>query len=341
MSSADSFAAAFEGIRQGYETGRIAHAYLIVGSPRGDALAFAESFLQLLFCRGQKAPCGSCAECARVKDRTHPDILWIEPESKSRKIRIEQMREQLAPRILQTSYGGGWKAGVLLHADRLTDEAANAFLKLLEEPPGSSLLLLVTDAVHRLLPTIVSRCQRIALSGGRDDSEAVWYAPLLGILREGGARDPLQATAQAGRVKALIDAIKDQVEQEEKERAAAEAEARADGAREDKETFEARVKSRVNEARTDILRCILLWRRDVLVTVLGAEASVLHYDDETDAIRRQATGLSYGDALAQVNSVEDMIRRFERNLPDDTVLLAGFRGAGAAPRSWVDSSPVC
>jgi DNA polymerase III subunit delta' len=340
MSSIDSFTAAFEGLRQGYESGRIAHAYLLVGSPRGDALAFAESFLQMLFCQGKRKPCGTCSECTRVKDRVHPDVLWIEPESRSRKIRIEQIREQLAPRIMQTSYGGGWKAGVLLHADRLTDEAGNAFLKILEEPPGSSILLLVTDAAQHLLPTVVSRCQRIVLSDRRDDTEAEWYKPLLAILQESPSGGAVESIAQAGRLKSILELVKKRVEAEEEERARAEADARQDGTKEEKETFEARVKSRVNEVRTAIMRCILLWRRDVLVTVLKADESVLHYRDHAEAIRTQAAGLTYDRALSQVQAVEGMIRQLEKNMPDETVMLAGLRGLLGASPSGVDSPAI-
>lgn len=159
MSSIDSFTAALDGLKQGYETGRLAHAYLVVGSPRGNALAFSESFIQFLFCRDKNRPCGKCPECDRVKRHEHPDVLWLQPETKSRRIDIEQIREELTPRISRTSYGGGYKVGVILYADRLTEGAANAFLKTLEEPPRDSLIILVTDRPSLLLPTVLSRCR--------------------------------------------------------------------------------------------------------------------------------------------------------------------------------------
>ena len=214
MSSIDSFTAALDGLKQGYEAGRLAHAYLVVGSPRGNALAFAESFLQFLFCREKNRPCGKCPECGRVKRHEHPDVLWLQPETKSRKIDIEQIREELTPRISRTSYGGGWKVGVILYADRLTEGAANAFLKTLEEPPGSSLLLLVTNSVQHLLPTIVSRCQRIVLSAGQEE-EGHWQAALLDVLRRGPPQDSIEALIQSGRLKTILNEIKKVVSAEE------------------------------------------------------------------------------------------------------------------------------
>ena len=326
MSSIDSFTAALDGLKQSVETDRLAHAYVVVGSPRGNALAFVESFLQFLFCRAPHRPCGKCPECERVKRHEHADVLWLQPETKSRKIHIEQIREELTPRISRTSYAGGYKVGVILYADRLTEEAANAFLKTLEEPPGSSLLLLVTNSVQSLLPTIVSRCQRIVLSNAPDE-EGPWQTKLLDVLRRGPPHDSVEAMIQSGLLKTILNDIKKDISAKEE----ANDEAPVD---ENEDAHSARIAARVIEARTNILRQLLLWKRDVLLAVLGAGDDVLHFESETAAIREQAGMLNYGQALRQVGAVEGIIRRLERNLPDETVFEVGLRGAtGASVRS--------
>jgi DNA polymerase-3 subunit delta' len=315
MSSIDSFSAAFDGLRQGFESGRTAHAYLVVGSPRGNALALAESFLQLLFCSAKDRPCGECRECLRVKSHEHPDIMWLHPESKSRRIDIEQIREELNPRMTQTSYGGGWKAGVLVHADRMTDAAANAFLKTLEEPPGRTVLLLLSDAPQHLLPTIVSRCQRVVLGGGQEELEGPWVEPLLEVLRSGVPASLLEARLQAGLLKQLLDTVKESAAEGLGEEATAE---------QDEDILEARVAARVVEVRSDIMRAILLWRRDVLLKVLGMDDRFLHFQNELDVLARQARGLKYADALADLRAVEAMVSRLERNLPPESVFGVGL-----------------
>jgi DNA polymerase III delta' subunit len=324
MSSIDSFTTALDGLKQGYETGRLAHAYLVVGSPRGNALAFSEAFLQFLFCREKSKPCGKCPECERVKRHEHPDVLWLQPETKSRKIDIEQIREELAPRISRTSYGGGYKVGVILYADRLTEGAANAFLKTLEEPPGSSLLLLLTNSVQNLLPTIVSRCQRIVLSDAQEE-EHRWQAAVLDVLRRGPPQDSIEALIQSGRLKAILNEVKKAVSAEE--------ESAGDEANEEsEEAHDARIAARVLEVRTSIMRQLLLWKRDVLMAVLGVGDEVLHFEDEKLVIREQAKNLNYARAMRQVEAVEGIIRRLERNLPDEVVFEVGLRGStGAAP----------
>jgi DNA polymerase-3 subunit delta' len=310
--SADRFSELFESLRQSHAAGRLAHAYLVIGAPRGNALALAEALLQVLFCTGDPRPCGECAECRRVREHVHPDVLWIEPESKSRRIKIERIREELIPRLAQGSYGGGWKAGVLVQADRLTEDAANAFLKMLEEPPGSSLILLLTDTPQNLLPTIVSRCHRLLLAAEESARTEPWRAALLEVLRKDLAADALEALAQAGRMKTILESIRKSAEKEQE--LEQDAHEKVDL---DKDVIEARVRTRVLEARAGIVRCLMEWRRDVLLTVLGMAPEDLHYPKEVEFIRRQAARLDYGRALRRFRAVEVLHRQLERNVPDE------------------------
>ena len=110
MDTVDMHAEAWKGIRNGFESGRLAHAYVIVGSPRGNALQFAESFLKLLFCESAEKPCNECVTCRRVEEHKHSDTLWLEPQSKSRQIKADEVRA-VVRRMTQTSFEGGWKGG--------------------------------------------------------------------------------------------------------------------------------------------------------------------------------------------------------------------------------------
>ena len=315
VSSSERWDEALGALRQGLEAGRLGHAYLVVGPPRGQGLALAEALLQLLFCRAENRPCGECAECRRVRGHAHPDIQWIEPESKSRRIEIDTVRENLLQAMAQTSYGGGWKAGVLLHAERLTDGAANALLKMLEEPPASSLILLLTDAAQQILPTIRSRCQRILLTDEPGRAVEDWHEPLLAILRgDEPARSALDALARAGHVKAILDAVRKAVESEEGEDEVEE------------EVHEARIRAKVLEVRGRLLRFILDWRRDVLLTVQGVEQGVLHFPAEAEHTRRQAARLTYAGALRRLQAVDILARRLERHLSDEVAFEALWMG---------------
>ncbi|MBR4523780.1 MAG: hypothetical protein IKO64_06070 [Kiritimatiellae bacterium] len=155
---------AYSLIARAIDQGRVPPAYLIVGDVRGNAEELALRIVNRLFT--------GCA--AQIEHRTHPDIVFLEPEGKARIIKVDSVRDRLVAPLGDTSFSGGWKVGVIYGADRMKAEAANAFLKTLEEPTPHTLFLLLTDAPESILPTIKSRTQQICLeiTGdylGRDD----------------------------------------------------------------------------------------------------------------------------------------------------------------------------
>ena len=304
------FDTAWEGIEKGWDNGQLAHAYLLQGAPHGAARRFAEKMLNLIF-----------DHHPQVQTRTHPDIFWAEPESKSRQIRRNQIapdkkepRDNLIQRFSQTSFSGGWKVGVILCADRMTEQASNAFLKTLEEPPARSLLLLITNEPQSLLPTITSRCQRIVLSDEDEEVSNHWKIPLFDILREFPPDSVPEAGLAAARLAAILKELYKIFEKEELKNIPEDL-----SAKESKTLLEARATARMIEARTDILRTMLLWQRDVLFAVLEQDESTLYFPDEKESLMNQANVCSRADALARIAAVEEMGRQLNRYLPAELV----------------------
>ncbi|OGV43313.1 MAG: hypothetical protein A2X46_06660 [Lentisphaerae bacterium GWF2_57_35] len=325
MSSIDDIAGPFESLKKSLAEGRLSHAYLMVGSPRGNGLALAESLLKLLYCSGSEKPCGQCTACGQVEEHRHPDIHWLEPESKGRVIKIDQIRS-LIKQISQTPFvEGGWKAAVILYADRLNEESQNAFLKTLEEPPGRSLLLLIAEAPQSLLPTIVSRCQRLVVASGQGSLGAQWQEALVEVLRQGGPANPMDVFLQSGRLTSLMEQIQESIENADD---SAEEPADEDG---EPEVVDARVRARVLEAQAAVFQQMMLWNRDVLLCRLEAEPELLHFPEEIAVLREQAAKLTPQQALERVATVEDMARRLQRHMPDEIVFEAGLM-KGLAPR---------
>ena len=128
---------------------RLAHAYLLTG-PDGSNLRELGIRLAGLIVGQSEEPL------------KHSDVHIAEPESKSRRIVIEQIRD-MEQSLQMRSARGGRKVGIIFDADRLQDQAANAFLKTLEEPPRNTHLVLVSSLPDQLLTTILSRCIEIAL----------------------------------------------------------------------------------------------------------------------------------------------------------------------------------
>src|SRR5436190_14967064 len=144
---------ALEFLRRAYEQNRLAHAYLITGPPGSGKEVLAAELASLV--NGTPAK-----DVFSAKAR---EIFVARPESKSRRISIEQIRG-LEHALQMRAASSRRKVAIIPNADRLGDQAANAFLKTLEEPPQDSLLLLLTALPEVLPETILSRCIAISLA---------------------------------------------------------------------------------------------------------------------------------------------------------------------------------
>ncbi|HEX8295711.1 MAG TPA: hypothetical protein VF593_05390, partial [Chthoniobacteraceae bacterium] len=137
-------------LERAHAQGRLAHAYLITGPAGCGKRALATQLARIIL----DDPAADLAQ--------HSDVHLAEPESKSRRILIEQIRT-LEQALHMRSFFGGRKVGIVFDADRLQPNAANAFLKTLEEPPNHSHLVLVSAHPDQLLDTIISRCLEVPL----------------------------------------------------------------------------------------------------------------------------------------------------------------------------------
>ena len=144
--------------RTGEETQEMTHAWIFTGPPGSGRSSAAIAFAQALIC--PQGGCGTCNECRSAKSSAHPDVEIISTEGLS--IKIEDVRELLT-RTSWTPSMGGWRVVVMEDADRLTESAANALLKAIEEPGTRTVWLLCAPTLHDLLPTIRSRCRHIQL----------------------------------------------------------------------------------------------------------------------------------------------------------------------------------
>lgn len=161
-------------LQKSLETGRLAHASLFVGSSSAEMEEMVIALAQTLHCenppaRSEKSgmpldACGKCRNCNLIAERKYPDVQWIYPESKIRIITTEQIRKLIASSQLKSS-SGNYEISVISSADRLNTQAANAFLKTLEEPVPGKIFILLTHDAQKIIPTILSRCRRIIFEG--------------------------------------------------------------------------------------------------------------------------------------------------------------------------------
>ena len=160
------------------------NAWLLTGRRDTGKTAFARHLAQALLCEQPQAehqPCGNCPSCHLFAQGSHPDYYELAPElpaegesaRKLLQIKIDAVRAVLSP-LLQSSVRGGLRVVLVQPAETMNTQAANALLKMLEEPPASVVFLLVTHNKDRLLPTIKSRCRPFLLPAPSTE-EALGY----------------------------------------------------------------------------------------------------------------------------------------------------------------------
>ena len=173
-------------LQRSLERGRLAHAYLFSGGELESLEAIARTLAKTLNCEqpvrrnGMSIDCcDHCLACRKTDHWNQPDVHWVRPESKSRIITIAQMRD-LMKEIQLKAKESQYKVSIIVAADRLRVEGANAFLKTLEEPPPDSVIVLLTTDSQRVLETLISRCLRLSFGGSGprvlDASQRDWLS---------------------------------------------------------------------------------------------------------------------------------------------------------------------
>ncbi|MBY5991564.1 DNA polymerase III subunit delta' [Ferrimonas balearica] len=153
---------------------RLGHALLLQGPPgvgKGEMARWIAEQLLCDLCKG----CGQCKSCLLLAAGHHPDLYQLAPEGQQ--IKVESVR-QLIGQLTGTAHQGGARVAILQQAERMNTASANALLKTLEEPAPGVYLILVSDGAQPLLPTIVSRCQRLVVSMPSPDVLAAYLGSL-------------------------------------------------------------------------------------------------------------------------------------------------------------------
>lgn len=161
-SEARAIVAAAAGATVDTSAGAMTHAWLITGPPGSGRSVVARAFAGALQCTADVVPpgCGRCQGCRSAVAGTHPDVHLVATESLN--LQVDLVRDLVRQAVMRPAEGR-WQVLVIEDADRLTDEAADALLLSLEEPPPRTVWLLCTPAAEDIAPTIRSRCRSVAL----------------------------------------------------------------------------------------------------------------------------------------------------------------------------------
>lgn len=176
------------------------HAILLTGPSGVGKHEFANNLAASIFCENQldsDSACGACKRCNLYQANTYPDFIKLSINEEKETISVDEVRDLIA-KLHLTSHFDAYKIALIEHADTMNNNAANALLKTLEEPPDKTLIILVASAALELPATIRSRCQTITLTAPTHEEARSWlneissdvdWVPLLRVSHDA----PLQA----------------------------------------------------------------------------------------------------------------------------------------------------
>jgi|TARA_B110000037_G_C17124304_1_gene507329 DNA polymerase-3 subunit delta' len=328
----------FELIKSAHERGRLAHAFLVSGDLGCGKEELASRLISMV--NGPSEGGGMDLFGEPVVEKILPldeqEGGWvriIRPRSKSRRISVREIRD-LEHTLHLAAPKGETKVGVIVDADRMNEQAENAFLKTLEEPPDGTLLLLLSTRPQRLLATILSRCVQVKLTGGRalaSDGGDELVASLNEVASRGFG-GPIAALHMKSVFTNFLAVKKAEAEAAAKAAMKEEIATYRDGTdgiwlKEREDFHKAGAEADYLEARNRYLDIILAWLADLIRIKTGSGG--LDFPDSAEHLEKIAEGESVFQIGKRLDALEKLRQTLETNASEPLALEVGFLRAFA------------
>lgn len=289
---------------------KVSHAYILNGRQGSGKNMVADAFAKLLQCEqhGTK-PCNQCRSCIQAESGNQPDIIHI-THQKPASIGVEDIREQLIGDIRIRPYSSRYKIYIMDDAELMTQQAQNAVLKTIEEPPEYGIVLLLTENADALLPTILSRCVRLNLNSVED-------ALLRKHLQDKYGADEYQVRFAAAFAQGCIGRAEDIISSD------AFIQMKDNAQSVLKYCSEMSVSEMISAVKhvtdykqqiNDYIDLLALWYRDVLIFKSTSDMNLLIFKDSFVDIQRQASLSSYEGLQHIIDACDKAKKRLRANV---------------------------
>lgn len=295
---------------------RVSHAYIFNGPEKSGKMTLAKSFAMALQCEKHGSDgCMECHSCKQVLSGNQPDIIYLQHE-KPNTISVDDIRTQINNDVEVRPYASPYKVYIIDEAEKMNQQAQNALLKTIEEPPAYAVILLLTTNADSFLPTILSRCITLNLKVVSDDAIRNFLMKKYQV--PDYKADICTAFAQGNVGKAIqlagsedFNEIKDSAIQLLKRI-------------KDIELYEMmEAVKHISEYKlsiNDYFDIMTIWFRDVLLYKATSDANSLIFKDEIYDIKTQASKSSYSGIETIINALEKAKRRLSANVNFDLVM---------------------
>ena len=305
-----------EHLKTAIEMGKVSHAYILNGPDLSGKMMIAEAFARALLCEKQDPDgCGECKSCRQSDDRNNPDIIYVKHD-KPNTISVDDIRTQLNNDIVIKPYSNQYKIYIVDEAEKMNQQAQNALLKTIEEPPAYAVIMLLTTNADSFLQTIRSRCIILNLKSVKNDVIKSYLMTEKKI--PDYQADVCAAFAQGVVGKAIKLASSDDFN--ELKESALSLIKRLD----DIDLYEmGEAIKQISDYKLqvqDYFDLITVWYRDVLYMKATNDVNGLIFKDEVYDIKKQASKHSYHGIEAIIEALDKAKLRINANVNFDLVI---------------------
>ena len=295
-------------------SGKISHAYLIDGENGAGKKTMTHLFARSIFCEHKEIrPCDKCPSCLRYIHHNHPDVIEIDKDPDKTMIGIDQIRQGVIQDMKLKPYEYPYKVYIIHQAHLLTEQAQNAILKTLEEPPEYVVIFLLSENMESFLPTIRSRCVTLKMSPVTQDRVEQYLVKYQQVV-DYHAR--LCARFSRGNIGKAIRIAQDERFSELREMAIKSAGLIVEQKTAGYMKFVEGLKEDKNfkEDVDDFLDLLLSWFRDMLFVKSCDDKRLLIHEDKYSILKKQAENTEFQRIDGMINQIEQVKDYLEHNV---------------------------